>query len=116
MSGLAAAAGAPEPELQYYYGTPAGTNDPQLVDECRAVFQRVLGDENEILYDAAMGGEDFSRYGREVPSFQFRLGVGRPDRDMSLHRDRFDPDERAVGLGARLAAELVWDQLNRRVP
>jgi len=113
VRGLAAAAGAPEPELDYYFGTPAGYNDPALVAECRSVFGRILGAENEILYEPSMGGEDFSRYGREVPSFQFRLGVGRSDREMALHRANFDPDERAVALGVRLAAELVWDQLQR---
>lgn len=113
VSGLAAAAGAPEPDLQYYFGTPAGYNDPRLVAECREVFRRVLGAENEILYESPMGGEDFSRYGREVPGFQFRLGVGRADREMSLHRGDFDPDPRAAHLGMRLAAELVWDQLHR---
>ncbi len=112
--GLAAAAGAPEPELEYYLGTPAGYNDPPLVDECRAVFRRVLGAENEIIYEPAMGGEDFSRFGRVVPGFQFRLGVGREGREMALHRDNFDPDERALKLGSRIAAELVWDQLTRR--
>jgi amidohydrolase len=60
-----------------------------------------------------MGGEDFSRYGRVVPGFQFRLGVGRPDRTMSLHSADFDPDERAVTLGMRLVAEILWDQLER---
>jgi amidohydrolase len=112
VRGLAEAAGAPEPELEYAFGTPAGSNDPLLVEQCREVFRRVLGPENEIGYEPAMGGEDFSYYEREVPGFQFRLGVGRPDREMSLHRSDLDPDERAVGLGMRLAAELVWDQLH----
>ena len=112
VMGLAAAAGAPEPELEYYYGTPAGYNDPDLVARCREVFRRIVGDENEIVYDSPMGGEDFSYYARAVPSFQFRLGVGRPDRDMNLHRADFDPDERAIGLGIRVASELLWDQLN----
>jgi hippurate hydrolase len=111
--GLAAAHGAPEPELEYYFGTAAGYNNPTLVAQCREVFRRVLGKENEIIYDPPMGGEDFSYYGKEVPGFQYRLGVGRPEREMTLHSPDFDPDERAIGLGIRLAAELVWDQLSR---
>jgi hippurate hydrolase len=113
IRGLAAAAGAPEPGLDYYFGTAAGYNDPGLVEECRRVFRRVLGEENEVLYDPPMGGEDFSYYAKEVPGFQFRLGVARPDREMSLHRSTFAPDERAIELGMRLAAEVVWDQLER---
>ena len=113
VRGMAMAAGAPEPELEYYYGTPGGYNDPRLVDECRAVFRRVLGAENEIIYDPPMGREDFSYYTKEVPGFQFRVGVARPGRRMSLHRPDFDPDERAIGVAMRLAAEVVWDQLER---
>jgi amidohydrolase len=113
VAGLAEAHGAPEPVLEYYFGTAAGYNNPTLVAQCREVFRRVLGKENEIIYEPPMGGEDFSYYGKEVPGFQFRLGVGRPDREMTLHSPDFDPDVRAIGLGIRLAAELVWDQLNR---
>jgi len=111
VNGLAAAAGAPEPLLEYYFGTAAGYNDPELVEECRAVFRRVLGDENEITYEAAMGGEDFAYFGREVPGFQFRLGIGRPDREMTLHRSDLDVPDEAVAIGMRLAAELVWEQM-----
>ena len=111
VQGLAAARGAPAPELDYQFGTPAGRNEPELVEACRGVFRRVLGDENEILYQPPMGGEDFAFYGRQVPAFQFRLGVGRAEREMSLHRTDFDPDERAIGLGIQLATELIWEQL-----
>jgi amidohydrolase len=114
VMGLAQAAGAPAPELEYYLGTPAGYNDPALVDQCREVFRRVVGPGNEFVYEPAMGGEDFSFFGREVPSFQFRLGV-LPDRspEMSTHTAEFNPDEGAIAVGMRLAAELVWDQLRR---
>jgi len=111
VKGLAAAAGAPEPILEYYMGTAAGYNDPELVAECRAVFRRVLGPENEIVYLPAMGGEDFSYYGREVPGFQFRLGIGRPDREMTLHRSDLDPPEEAIAIGMRVAAEVIWKQM-----
>ncbi len=103
---LAAAAGAPAPELEYHLGTPAGYNDPQLVEQVRQVFRRVLGPENDITYPPGMGGEDFARYGQVVaPPGQ--------ENTMSLHSPRFDPDERSVGLGMRLVAEILWDQLNR---
>lgn len=113
--GLAQSVGAPEPELEYHFGTPAGFNDPELVAEVRQVFRRVLGAENDITYEPGMGGEDFARYGRIVPGFQFRLGVAPPglENTMSLHSPLFIADERAVPLGMRLVAEVLWDQLNR---
>jgi len=108
--GIAASAGAPEPDLDYRFGTPAGYNDPELVERARAVFRRVVGPENERLYPPGMGGEDFARYGRVVPGFQFRLGVRPPDRPCpSLHASGFDPDEDAIGLGVRVVAELLWE-------
>ena len=114
VNGLAAAAGAPEPVLEYYLGTAAGYNDPGLVAEARAVIRRIVGPEGDVQYLPGMGGEDFAYYGQRVPGFQFRLGVvptGGPA--MSLHRANFDPDERALALGIRIAAELIWDQLVR---
>jgi len=114
VMGLAVAAGAPEPELQYYFGTAAGTNDPELVDQVRAVVRRELGDGADLLYKPGMGGEDFAYYGREVPGFQFRLGVVPEGTEpMSLHRANFNPDERALALGVRVASAAIWDQMLR---
>ena len=111
VNGIAASVGAPEPELEYYMGTAAGFNNPELVQECREVFRRILGPENEYTYPAGMGGEDFAYFAREVPGFQFRLGVGRPDREMALHRSNLDIPEEAIAIGMRLAAEVVWEQM-----
>ncbi len=111
--GLAAAAGAPAPELTYDLGTPAGYNDPELVAEACAVIRRVLGAENDLAYPPGLGGEDFSYYSRLVPGFQFRLGVDPPEGTASLHSPTFAPDERAVSIGMRVVAEIIWDQLQR---
>jgi amidohydrolase len=113
VRGLAAAAGAPEPELIYDLGTPAGYNDPGRSREIVDIMRRVLGPENVVDYQPGMGGEDFSRFSAAVPGVQFRLGVGRPDREMDLHNSTFDPDERSVAIGMRLVAEILWDQLLR---
>lgn len=113
VSGLAAAAGAPEPELDYRLGTPAGYNDPALVAQARAVIRRVVGEENDIVYSPGLGGEDFARFSQVVPGFQFRLGVDPPGGTASLHSPEFTPDERAVVIGMRVVAEIIWDQLQR---
>jgi len=113
-NGIASAAGAPEPSVRYVLGTPSMNNDHQLVEETLITLRRVVGEEKVIRYDPAMGGEDFSRFGLLVPGFMFRVGVGRPDREMNLHNPRFDPDERAVPLGVRVVSEVLWDCLARR--
>jgi amidohydrolase len=112
--GIAAAAGAPDPDIWYGLGTPSMHNDPELVKETLPSLQRVVGSENVIRYEPAMGGEDFSRFMEIVPGFMFRLGVGRPDREMNLHSPTFDPDERAIPLGVRLVCAVLWDCLERR--
>jgi amidohydrolase len=111
--GIAAAAGAPEPDIWYGLGTPSMYNDPDLVAETLPTLRRVLGEEKVVRYEPAMGGEDFSRFMEVVPGFMFRLGVGRPDREMNLHSAAFDPDERAIPLGVRLVSEVLWDCLER---
>jgi amidohydrolase len=109
----AAAAGAAEPEIAYRLGTPSMMNDPALMESLRPVLERVAGRENVVRYEPALGGEDFAYYQEVVPGALFRLGVGRPDREMDLHSPTFDPDERAIPLGIELAAEIVWDRLAR---
>lgn len=114
--GIASAHGAPEPEILYSLGTPSVHNDPALVDETLPVFERVLGREQVVRYAPALGGEDFSYYQEQVPGFIFRLGVGRPDRAMTLHSPTFDPDERAMALGARVLCEVLWERFTRSSP
>lgn len=81
--GIARAAGVPadrEPtvavlEAEY---TPATFNNPELVSRLVPVWTRMFGEEKVVERDAEMGGEDFSRYGREeprIPIFMFRLGT-----------------------------------------
>jgi len=109
--GIAEAAGAPEPEIRYNYGTPSMYNHPVEAERAAAVLRRVLGEENVLHYAPGMGGEDFCWYGREIPAFMWRLGVGRPGEQQSLHSPTFVPEEPAIPLGARLMAEILWERL-----
>ena len=118
VNGLAAAAGAPEPVLEYYFGTAAGYNDPALVERVGGVVRRLLGDAAWVQYPPGMGGEDFGYFGQQVPGFQFRLGVAPPGAadPPSLHTAGFDPDERALPIGLRVAVSALWDLLERGGP
>ncbi|MCP4545639.1 MAG: amidohydrolase [bacterium] len=114
VQGLAMAAGAPEPELDYHLGTIAGYNDPELVEQVRAVIRRQLGDGMDVRYVAGLGGEDFAYFGQRVPGFQYRVGVVSPDDPvMNLHKGDFDPDERALVISVEVGAAAIWDQLQR---
>jgi hippurate hydrolase len=82
--------------------TPAMVNDRELTRKTVAMFRTVLGTDKVHERPPVMGGEDFSRYGREgVPIFMFWLGTVPPEkvkaaqeggRDMpSLHSDVYYP-------------------------
>jgi amidohydrolase len=101
----AQAARAPEPIVKVDPGefTPALVNDAALTRKTIAVLKEVLGPDNVQERPPIMGGEDFSRYGREgVPIFMYFLGTFPPERIAeakkeggrpipSLHSDVFYP-------------------------
>jgi hippurate hydrolase len=101
----AQAAGAPEPIVKVDAGefTPALVNDSALTRKTVALLREILGAANVIERPPIMGGEDFSRYGREgVPIMMFFLGTFSPERVAdaakeggrplpSLHSDLYYP-------------------------
>jgi hippurate hydrolase len=90
---VAQGAGAAEPIVQLAEAfTPALYNDDQLVARLVPVFERVLGKENVVRSEPAMGGEDFSRYAEAgVPIAMFRLGSVEPRRLAGLKRGGQEP-------------------------
>ena len=127
---VAASAGAPEPEVKLLGDTtPSVFNDEQLVARLVPVWQKVFGEENVILKEPTMGGEDFSFYHEEggIPILMFRLGSIESKRlaaltrgnqePPSLHSAEYYPDaEEALqaGIAAMSAAtmELLGHQEN----
>jgi hippurate hydrolase len=95
---------APEPVIKIDQDnfTPALYNTAELAKKTSNVFRATLGADKVILQEPLMGGEDFSRYGREgIPSFFFFLGTLPPERieamrkgtaaPISLHSDLYFP-------------------------
>jgi hippurate hydrolase len=119
---------APEPIVKVDPGefTPALFNDPALTQKTVAVFREVLGTERVQARPAVMGGEDFSRYGREgIPVFLFWLGTvsaerlaeaeregGRPM--PSLHSDQYYPlPEPSIKTGVLTMSAAVLNLLGK---
>jgi len=101
--GIAVAAGAPEPLIEFSDGTPATFNDEALAARIGQLFRKQLGEESIIPGEPSMGGEDFSEYGRAgVPILMYRLGAVNEKRlarykelgqePPSLHSPLFYPD------------------------
>ncbi len=57
----------------------------------------------------SMGGEDFAYYLEKVPGCFFLIGVDPVGSDgyPSLHSDRYDFTDDAIGVGMRMFVELV---------
>jgi hippurate hydrolase len=97
---------APEPVVKVDLSefTPALVNHTGLTRKTMAVFRKVLGEDKIHPRPAVMGGEDFSRYGREgVPILLYFLGTRPPEVVAasrrpggkplpSLHSDKFYPE------------------------
>ncbi len=121
---VAAGANAPPPTVTTLNEhTPALFNDEKLVERVVPVFRKLLGNENVVTSDPAMGGEDFSRYGLAgVPVFMYRLGTIEPKRlagltrggaePPSLHSAAYFPDaDLALETGVTTMCNAVLDLL-----
>jgi hippurate hydrolase len=96
---------APEPEIKLDLDefTPALLNDKELTRKTVGLFKDLLGPEKIHERPPVMGGEDFSRYGKDgTPIFLYFLGTITPEQYAeslregaaplpSLHSDQFYP-------------------------
>jgi hippurate hydrolase len=92
--GDAQTARAPEPIIKVDPGefTPALVNDKELTHKTVAVLKNVLGAAKVGERQPLMGGEDFSRYGREgIPIFLFWLGTVAPERVAAANKENGEP-------------------------
>ena len=81
-----------------------------MADYAAKTAREILGPERFILAArASMGGEDFSYYLQKTPGCFFFVGVEPPGKGPypSLHNDRYDFSDDAVGVGMRMFVGLV---------
>jgi hippurate hydrolase len=121
-------AGAPPPEVKVNPAefTPALYNEPELTRKTAALFKDLLGADKVTSRPPMMGGEDFSRYGRDrVPICMFWLGTIDPKRVAeseregaqplpSLHSDLFAPvPEPTIKTGVLAMSMAVLNVLGK---
>lgn len=104
-----------EYELDFIPGAPAIINDAGVTDSIAHSASELLGEDMvHTIPLPSMGSEDFSHYLQERPGAMFRLGVANPDRPRYfLHNARFDIDERAIAIGAKVLARTAVKLLAR---
>lgn len=88
-------------------------SDTALTEQLIVSARAVLGNEHVITQlEPSMGGEDFSFFMKDIPGVYYRLGIG--DREKGLypiHHNRFDVNENALAVGAKVMAQVTLDLL-----
>ena len=99
-------------QFEYVKGFIPTMNTPMEFALVRDTAQPLLGHDCVIIPDkAAMTGEDFSFFLKEVPGAFYWLGCQKPDTPFyPLHNNRFAPDEAAmqVGMEVMLSSALAY--------
>ena len=98
-------------QFDWVEGYPPTINDPAMADYVARTARAAFGPERFITAGRpAMGGEDFAYYLEKVPGCFFLVGVEPPGTAggyPSLHSDRYNFSDAAVGVGMRMFVELV---------
>lgn len=102
-------------DLSIRHGAPAIINDAEVTELIADVAGEMLGGENvHRITLPSMGSEDYSYFLQHAPGAMFRLGAATEDRPrFFLHSARFDVDERAIGIGARVLTRTALRLLRR---
>jgi amidohydrolase len=95
-------------QVDYQRGVPPVVNDLGSISLLAGAVERVLGTDGHVPTQQSLGGEDFGWYLDRVPGAMGRLGTrspGGPTYD--LHQGNLRVDDRAVGIGARVLAQVA---------
>ena len=107
--------------------TPANYNDEQLIDLMTSVSNSIVGEENIVVTEPQMVGEDFARYGstkENIPTAMYWLGTvpkERMDKYNSgeyalpaLHSPYYYPDiENSITTGVKVSTESLIKLFNK---
>ena len=95
--------------MEFDESNPALINDQNLYEHIQNVGRLILGNNNFILCETTMGGEDFAFYLEKIPGAMFFLGVQDKNQNVShtFHSPYFSIDEDALPLGAALNAAIA---------
>lgn len=108
LKGIGEAMGV-ECQFDYMDGSPALTNDPEMIGLIKRAGDAVIGSENVLELDPTMGGEDFTYFARAVPGAMFCLGVRDAEAGFTspVHRSTFNVSARALTTGAAMLAQAA---------
>lgn len=114
LTGITQAMGG-EYELDYSTGYPATINDAAMTKLVQEVAEHVVGKDFVFEVPSAMISEDMSFYLQKVPGSYFYVGAGNVEKGFTQphHNSRFDIDEQALAVGAKMMCNLAVSYLER---
>ena len=114
LTGITQAMGG-EYELDYSSGYPATINDAAMTKVVQDIAEQVVGKDFVFEVPSAMISEDMSFYLQKVPGSYFYVGAGNVEKGFSQphHNSRFDIDEQALAVGAKMMCSLAVSYLER---
>ena len=89
-------------------------NDDTVYEETVPVVERVVGKENLVPKEPALGGDDMAELIAVVPGVYTFVGSGSPEvpgSQLAHHTPGFDADERCLPIAASLYTEFALSQL-----
>ena len=89
-------------------GVPPTVNHAQGIRRMTLATERALGAQAIASTEQSLGGEDFAWMLQQVPGALARLGVRTPGQKCAdIHQPTFAVDERCIGVGLRVLAEMA---------
>jgi amidohydrolase len=114
MASLTAGAFGMDAELTFIHGFPPLVNHGPEIARFRRIGVQLFGEKRVHDMEPLMAGEDFARYLERMPGAFLIVGAG--NREAGIvhphHHARFDIDERAMPIAAKLLAGMALDALN----
>jgi N-acetylcysteine deacetylase len=102
-------------DIDYKFLFPAVFNDQQVTNVVRSAAVRIVGEENTVIAEPSMGGEDFSFYQQKVPGCYVWLGSGNIEKGIihPWHHPEFKVDEEAIKVGVKWMVQSAFALLEK---
>lgn len=102
-------------DFKYSRLLPSTINEDKTTALAKSVAESLFGEKEVVESELKMGSEDFSYFGRIVPSTFMYLGTANAEKksDMPHHSPTFDVDESALWRGTAMYAAFAWSCLDK---
>jgi len=105
VRGICESVGA-EYTLEYQQGYPPTINDSEMANYARDCAVQVVGEDNVVIPEMTMGGEDMSFFLEKSKGCYVFLGTGQAE-SAPLHNNRFDFNETALLTGVEFFCKMA---------